>query len=102
MRQAIEDPGNEVLVSAASAWEISIKAKIGKLDAPADLLEAAEATGLRWVSVEPAEAYEAGQLPFHHRDPFDRLLVAQASIRSAQLVSRDVQLDRYEVSRLWG
>ncbi len=97
----MEDPRNRVLASAVSAWEISIKAKLGKLEAPPGLLEAVDQTGLRWIPIEPEEAHEAGQLPMHHRDPFDRLLVAQTSARSAKLVSRVSQLDLYGIDRLW-
>lgn len=101
IRETLEDPENAVLASAVSAWEISIKTKIGKLDMPSGLLESVEQTGLRWIPVEPMEAYEAGQLPMHHRDPFDRLLVAQAAARSALLVSRDERLDEYGIKRIW-
>lgn len=101
VRELLEDPGNAPLASAASAWEISIKSKLGKLEAPSGLVDAVEQTGLRWVPIEPAEALEAGQLPMHHRDPFDRLLVAQARIRSARLLSCDPRLDAYGVDRVW-
>lgn len=101
IRRRIEDPQAIVLASAVSAWEISIKSKIGKLEAPANLLEAVEETGLAWIPVEPGEVYEAGRLPMHHRDPFDRLLIAQVKVRSARLVSRDGRLDDYGVERLW-
>ena len=100
-RQRIADAHQVSLVSAASAWEISIKMALGKLHAPGDLVAVVEASGLLWVPVEPAEAYEAGRLPIHHRDPFDRLLVAQATLRSATLVSGDEVFDSYGVSRLW-
>ena len=101
-RQLIEDPKNLILVSAASAWEVSIKMAVGKLSAPDDLLDAVADSGLEWIGIEPAEAYAAGALPLHHRDPFDRLLVAQAHARSASLLSRDEGLDRYSVRRIWG
>lgn len=101
MREELENPANDVMASAVSAWEISIKTKIGKLTAPVGLMASVEQTGLRWIPVEPAEAYEAGQLPLHHRDPFDRLLVSQAMARSARLVSRDERLDEYGVERIW-
>ena len=101
MRRRIEDPTNVVMASAVSAWEISIKVTLGKLEAPSELLEAVETTGLGWVPIEPAEAQEAGRLPMHHRDPFDRLLISQARARSAGLVSRDTRLDLYGIDRLW-
>lgn len=100
-QERIADPGHEVLVSAASAWEVAIKTRLGKLEAPEDLLDVVEASGMSWISVQPREAYAAGALPMHHRDPFDRLLVAQALAREAQVVSRDDVFDRYGVKRLW-
>lgn len=102
VRRRIADTGVRCLVSAVSAWEIAIKQALGKLEAPDGLLEVVEESGLAWIGVEPAEAYAAGGLPLHHRDPFDRLLVAQARERSAAIVSQDETLDRYEVERLWG
>lgn len=101
IRDLIADHDNRVLVSAASAWEVAIKAALGKLEAPDDLLEVVEESGLEWIPVEPREAYVAGGLPLHHRDPFDRLLVAQAMERSARLISHDDVFDRYGVPREW-
>lgn len=95
------DPENRVLASAVSAWEVAIKSALGKLTAPGDLIEVVEKSGLEWVPVEPPEAYAAGGLPMHHRDPFDRLLVAQALERSAQLISGDDKLDPYGIERIW-
>lgn len=97
----IADPEHRLLVSAASAWEVAIKSALGKLAAPDDLLDVVERSGLEWIPVQPAEAYVAGGLPLHHRDPFDRLLVAQALERRAQLISHDDAFDRYGVQREW-
>ena len=101
---AIIDPENEVVVSAASAWEMAIKQSTGKLDLPgpaADWLppEVARA-GFDWIPVAPEEALAVGVLPQHHRDPFDRLLVAQAS-RGYVLVTHDEKLRAYGVPILW-
>jgi len=100
-REVVADPEHRVVVSAASAWEVAIKAALGKLRAPDDLLDVVERSGLEWIAVEPGEAYVAGSLPLHHRDPFDRLLVAQAQERAAHLISHDDTFDAYEVSRTW-
>lgn len=100
-RDRIADGTQVTLVSSVSAWEISIKKSLGKLDAPEDLLEVVEASGLSWISIDPREAYEAGRLPLHHRDPFDRLLVAQAKSRSALLISGDEIFDQYSARRIW-
>ncbi len=101
VREHIEDRSVEVLASAASAWEISIKNAVGRLKTPPDLIDAAKATGLSWTAMEPEDAMAAGALPVHHRDPFDRMLIAQAAARGASLASRDRQLDAYGVARVW-
>jgi PIN domain nuclease of toxin-antitoxin system len=92
---------NEVLLSAAVVWEVEVKRSLGKLEAPdgfADVLLDAGAAGLA-VSLEHAQA--AGSLPWHHRDPFDRMLVAQAGIEEAVIVSADAALRSYGVAVEW-
>ena len=101
VRDQIADPEHRVLVSAVSAWEVSIKVALGKLRAPDDLLDVVERSGLEWITIEPREAYVAGSLPLHYRDPFDRLLVAQAQERAACLISHDDTFDAYGVQRTW-
>ena len=99
-RTALWDPRNEVRVSVASVWEIGIKRALGKLTAPDDLgphLEAANFVPLP-ISLEHASA--AGSLPLHHRDPFDRMLIAQAQIESLTLVTRDARFARFGVQVL--
>lgn len=97
----LTDPANEVLLSAAAVWEVAIKRSLGKLDAPdgfaARLLDGG-ATPLP-VTVEHAEAVRA--LPWHHRDPFDRVLIAQARIEEAALVSSDPRVGLYDVRVAW-
>lgn len=104
-RQALENPDNEVLVSAASAWEIATKHRLGKLpgaDALArDLQGAIASQGFGELPVSIAEAIRAGALPGPMRDPFDRMLVAQALTRELVLVSNEVVFDNYGVHRLW-
>jgi PIN domain nuclease of toxin-antitoxin system len=100
-RERIADADQLAVASAVSAWEIAIKQAMGKLSAPRDLLAAVEASGLAWIPINEREAYDAGGLPQHHRDPFDRLLIAQALSRSATLVSGDPIFDRYGARRLW-
>lgn len=94
---AIEDPLNDVLVSAATVWEIAIKRALGKLEAPDGMVEAAEQAGIDIVPVTGADAEAAGALPAHHRDPYDRMLVAQASRIGAVVVSRDHAFGDYGV-----
>ena len=95
-REAIFDPGNEVLVSAVDCWEIAIKRALGKLTAPRDLRGALQSCGFTELSISPAHALATETLPMHHRDPFDRLLVAQALLEQASLVSRDSWGSAYE------
>ena len=97
-RYLLEDPDHEVLFSAASIWEMSIKAALGRADfqvAPAAIVEAAEATGFTELPVRAAAALRVAALPHHHRDPFDRLLVAQAMTEQAALYTADAQLGAY-------
>jgi PIN domain nuclease of toxin-antitoxin system len=99
-RAAVADPGNDVLVSAATVWEIAIKRALGKLDAPPGLATIVEHSGIDILPITGADAELAGGLPPHHRDPFDRMLVAQASRLSALLVTRDDAFAAYDVAVL--
>ena len=94
----LEDPGCEVLFSVASVWEMAIKASLGRADfgvSVDDLVDAARASGFVELPVRADVALAVGALPMHHRDPFDRLLVAQAMALPARLVTADAQLQRY-------
>lgn len=99
-RAAIEDGKNEVLVSAASAWEVAIKRAAGKLESPDDLADAIKAAAFRPLAITVEHALAAGALPPHHSDPFDRMLVAQAVIEGLTIVTRDARLARYGVATL--
>ncbi len=96
-RTHIADGGNEVVVSAASAWEMSIKQASGKLRMPADLEMALEASGLRQLPITLEHGMRAGSLPAHHHDPFDRMLIAQALVEGLTIVTRDPRFDTYGV-----
>jgi PIN domain nuclease of toxin-antitoxin system len=100
-RRAVEDAGNEVIVSAASALEIAIKKSLGRLRVPDDLAAACDAAGFARRPIGFAEARALGALPWHHRDPFDRLLVSHAIVEAATLVTRDRELNAYGVPTLW-
>ena len=91
-RTAIADPQNTVLVSAAVAWEIAIKRALGKLTAPPDFDTAIQVSGFQALPVTIAHALAAGGLPPHHRDPFDRMLIAQSQHEGCTMVSRDARL----------
>ena len=104
-RAVIEDENNPVLVSIACLWEIAIKASLGKLllTDPFSVLFPAELAnnGIDLLGISVAHTTAVASLPFHHRDPFDRLLVAQAIVERLAVVSADTMLDRYGVSRTW-
>jgi PIN domain nuclease of toxin-antitoxin system len=88
-------------VSAASIWEIAIKRASGKLDAPADLLDKVAAVRFIELGITFAHATIAGALPPHHRDPFDRMIVAQAQSEGLTVVTRDERIAAYDVPVLW-
>ena len=104
-RRAIDDEGNTIFVSAASAWEIATKHRIGKLpqaEAVAlDVTGAIAGQGFEALAITVDDAERAGRLPGPHRDPFDRVLIAQAMARDLAVVSVDRALDGYGVHRLW-
>jgi PIN domain nuclease of toxin-antitoxin system len=99
-RDAIADPANLVMVSAASAWEISIKKALGKLAAPDDLEQQVLAGGFTALPISIAQAIAAGQLARHHEDPFDRMLIAQAIGEGLTIVTRDKRFADYGVALL--
>jgi PIN domain nuclease of toxin-antitoxin system len=96
-RRAIADPANEVLVSAASIWEIEVKRAAGRLEAPAELLEDLDRARIDALPLTAIDAVAAARLPLHHRDPFDRMVVAQAQRLDAIVVSRDRAFEAYDV-----
>lgn len=89
-----------VSLSAVSPWEIAIKQSLGKLSGPDDLAERARDSRFTPLSVTAGHGVRAGRLPAHHRDPFDRLLVAQAQIEGMTLVTRDENIQKYDVAVL--
>ncbi len=100
----LTNTNNTILVSAAVAWELSIKVNLGKLDALpllAGLTQRLQRDGFTELPISIAQAVRAGLLPLHHRDPFDRLLVAQAQDLGIPVLSADELLDRYDVKRVW-
>ncbi|MBI4325328.1 MAG: type II toxin-antitoxin system VapC family toxin [Chloroflexi bacterium] len=104
-RAGIEDPANDKFVSHATAWEVAIKASLGKLKlaVPYDELfpGALQTNGFEALSTGWRHYRELLTLPFHHRDPFDRLLVAQARVEGLTLVSCDPHFPAYGVPVLW-
>ncbi|MEU8044005.1 type II toxin-antitoxin system VapC family toxin [Micromonospora echinofusca] len=90
----------DIFLSPVSLWEITIKQTTGKLVGPADLAERVRDMGFRELPVTHAQAITAGRLPFHHRDPFDRMLVAQAVTDGLTLATRDASIAMYDVDVL--
>lgn len=98
---AIEADDAEVSVSVASLWEIAIKSALGKLRAPDDLPERVEQLGFELLPVTPEHAWRVRSLPLHHRDPFDRLLIAQAQLERLPILTADPAFGEYDVSVVW-
>jgi PIN domain nuclease of toxin-antitoxin system len=96
----ISDPGQLVVVSAASIWEATVKEALGKLRTPEPLITVAADEGFEPLPITFEHAQRAGELPPHHRDPFDRMLVAQAQIEGLTIVSRDDAFRLYDVAVL--
>lgn len=103
--EQIVDETNEVWFSAASVWEMGIKASIGKLPLPEPIDDYVSTRmtqlGARSLEIRASHALRVVALPSHHRDPFDRMLIAQAQVEDMTLVSADSTFNQYEVSLLW-
>ena len=101
----IVDETNELWFSVASVWEMGIKVKLGKLPLPEPidryLSSRMKQLGARSLEIRADHALQAGGLPLHHRDPFDRMLIAQAQVEGMTIVTSDRMFNRYEVEILW-
>jgi len=104
-RAAITSLNNEIYVSAATAWEIATKSRIGKLPSAEpfvhSMAESVDKLGFRELAISIDHAQRAGLLPGHHRDPFDRVLIAQAQAENLTLISNELIFDDYHIRRLW-
>lgn len=104
-RSIIGDPENRVLFSAASAWEIAIKRQIGRLSFVADpavlISRQVAANAFGSLPIEVRHTLQVIQLPLHHRDPFDRILVAQSRIEGIALLTADPLIAQYDVATVW-
>ena len=104
-RAMLIDPANELLLSPASYWEIAIKVSLGKYTVPGEFAEFMDAqvreNRLTILPIAIGDVAEVAQLPFHHRDPFDRLLVGQALVEKVPIVSTDPAFDAYGIVRMW-
>ena len=104
-RKAFLDTGNQLFLSVATIWELSIKTALRKLILEQDLrtlvLEGISRNQIELVSIEAEHAFRVKELPLFHRDPFDRLIIAQAIEEQMLIMSNDHEFDRYEVTRIW-
>jgi PIN domain nuclease of toxin-antitoxin system len=105
VRRAITDQSNTILVSAACAWEITTKARLGKLpgsvDVAADVAACVASQGFEPLDITLLHAQRAGRLPGEHRDRFDRMLIAQSQIEDVPVVSDDEAFDAFDVRHFW-
>jgi PIN domain nuclease of toxin-antitoxin system len=100
----LEDVGQELSVSAASYWEMAIKMSMGKLTLPnplEDFIDLAKSKGIETLAISEAAIAAVRYLPLHHRDPFDRVIIAQAKGLSGTIVTRDPRFGEYEVEVFW-
>lgn len=101
----LADRSNEVFVSAASAWEIATKVRLGKLPGAEalerDFVDSVQEAGYTLLSITTAHALRAGRLPGNHRDPFDRMIAAQALAEDIPILSADPKLDSFGITRIW-
>lgn len=104
-KSAIEDPSSETYLSVASVWEMAIKVSLGKLRLDKGVMEfiteQLSRNAFALLSIELAHVAKVADLPFHHRDPFDRLLVAQCLVQDMPLITRDPAVELYGVTRIW-
>jgi len=101
-REIIGNTDNICFISSASIWEISIKSSIGKLEIPGKYLDILRDQGFHDLPVYWEHADKAGTLPFHHRDPFDRLIISQAIIEELTILTTDKMIPHYKVKTLKG
>lgn len=99
-KKVIANPNNIVFVSAASAWEIAIKKSLGKLQAPDDLKEQVEVQRFTPLDINIDHALTVEKLPKHHRDPFDRILIAQAMSENLIIITRDRKFTAYKIKTI--
>jgi PIN domain nuclease of toxin-antitoxin system len=104
-RQTFLDTKNGLFFSAASLWEICIKNSLGKISLKGQWFKTIQDemvnNAIQWLPIEMPHCAEVTKLPFHHRDPFDRMLIAQAMVEEMQLLSRDTLLSAYAIKRIW-
>ena len=105
VREIISDGRNELFLSAASGWEIAIKAKLGRIYIPGKpqsfISEQMVINAVQGLPIQMSHALQVYLLPPYHRDPFDRMLVAQAQLEGLPILTNDIQISRYSVETIW-
>ena len=98
---SMERQDAQLVVSVVSVWEIAIKRAIGKLEAPDNVIEQIDEAGAEMLAITALHAHATGELPLHHRDPFDRLLIAQAKLEGCAIITGDRAFSAYGVPVVW-
>ena len=101
IRTLIADANTIIYISAATSWEIAIKKSLGKLDAPDNIEKIIHSKGFDPLPISLAHGEAAGKLPKHHKDPFDRMLIAQAQIEGLSIITHDNLFKMYPVNIIW-
>jgi PIN domain nuclease of toxin-antitoxin system len=105
VQQAIQNPQNVIFLSLTSVWEMQIKIQLGKLhlnaSLPATIASQQQANAIQLLPIQLDHILELDNLPYHHHDPFDRLLIAQAQAENLILVTNDSKIQSYAISKLW-
>ncbi len=102
VRNIISNPENNIVVSHVSYWKIAIKVSIGRLVFPLNTLDAElQNNGFELLTINTAHIIQSTSLPMHHRDPFDRMLVTQAKINKLSLITKNHQIQKYDLSWFW-
>ena len=103
--ETIEAAEHEIYLSPASSWEIAIKMRLGRLALPKDLSsyipQKMLSNGFRSLGIEQIHALETYHLPDHHRDPFDRMLIAQARVEKMPIITKDALIEKYVIETVW-
>ncbi|MBC2717495.1 MAG: type II toxin-antitoxin system VapC family toxin [Desulfobacteraceae bacterium] len=94
---AIADPDNLIILSAVVIWEMRIKQALGKLKIPSNFFHVIKDQGFEFLSITADHAYAVGELPMHHRDPFDRMIIAQAKLENLHVVTHDIMFQKYDI-----
>lgn len=100
-RELISDSKNDIIISVASLWEMAIKTRLGKLKTPGDPIEKIQEEAFEMLNIEPSHVWLVKDLPGHHQDPFDLLIISQAMYLNLPIITRDKYFDLYDIEVIW-